>query len=432
MDRREFIKLCSLAGLGVASSQLPGTYLDANAAVGGDVGWFFFNATGGWDIFRVTDPKGNVANSDGVVINDDFDSSGIATVDGTEIRYPFQDLQGNPIGNNQEFFDTAGPMMTVINGQDTETNGHDTGQRNAFAGRLAENTPCLPALIAAVQGGAKPLSFITNGGYDSTFGMPVSKTRLGDTNTLLPLIYPNRLNPQDETSQLFHTEETFGRIMATRQARLDDLQRQQFLPLVKNKMNLLYTARSGMGDLSKINDYLPEQLSQLGIERQAEIALAAFKAGLCQTATLTVGGFDSHGNNNQQQDQQRSELFQGVLRFLQRAEELAVTDKVVIVIGSDFGRTPQYNEDQGKDHFSVGTMLIIDPSGKIPGGRVFGATDEFGNYEKVDASGKPGGNIVIKNGTVHRWMRKYAGIDDSPLTSLYPINLEADELLEFA
>jgi hypothetical protein len=430
MDRREFIKLCSLAGLGVASSQLPGTYLDASAAVGGDVGWFFFNATGGWDIFRVTNPKGNTPNSDGVVVNDDFGPNGIATVSGTQIQYPFEDLQGNPIGNNQAFFETAGPYMTVINGIDCETNGHDTGQQNTFSGRLAQNSPCLPALIAAAHGGAKPLAFITNGGYDSTYGMPVSKTRLGDTNTLYPLIYPNRLNPQAEDSQLYHTEETFGRILATRQARLDELQRQQYLPLVKQKMNLLYTARSGMGDLKKIIDYLPEQIGQ-GIESQAEIALAAFKAGLCQSATLTVGGFDTHGNNNQQQDNQRSELFQGILRFLQRAEELAIADKVVAVVGSDFGRTPEYNGDQGKDHWSVGCMLVIDPSGAIPGGRVFGSTNEFGQYEEVDANGQPGGNITIKNGTVHRWLRKYAGIEDAPLTQLYPITIPDDELIDF-
>lgn len=423
MDRRDFIKLCSVAGLGVASSQLPGTYLDANAAVDGKTGWFFFNATGGWDIFRVTNPKGNVNNAEGFALNSDFAPGDIRSAPNTDITYA-------PVGNNAELFDTYGSMMTVINGVDCETNGHDTGQQNMMSGRLQQNSPALPALIAAAHGGAKPLAFITNGGYDSTFGVPVSKTRLGDTNSLMPLIYPNLQNPGPDGDAPFHTEETFGRIMATRQARLDDMQRTQNLPLIKNKMNLLYTARQGMGDLKKINDYLPMDLSQTNIERQAEIALAAFAADLCQTATITAGGFDSHGNNDQQQDNSRSNLFQGIIRFLQRAEELNVADRVVAVVGSDFGRSPRYNEAQGKDHWSVGCMIVIDPSGKIPGGRVFGATNEVGGFEKVDANGVAGGNITIKNGTVHKWMRSYAGIDDNEVVKLFPLNT-GDDVIDF-
>ncbi len=421
MERRDFIKLCSVAGLGLASSQLPGTYLDANAAVDGKTGWFFFNATGGWDIFRVTCPKGNQNNSEGFAVNSDFAQGDILSVG---------DIEYAPVGNNQALFSQYGNLMTVINGIDCETNGHDTGQQVMMSGRLQQNSPALPALIAAAHGGAKPLSFITNGGYDSTFGVPVSKTRLGDTGALMPLIYTNAQNPNDEQQNfdLFHTEETFNRIMATRQARLDEMQQRQNLPLIKNKMNLLYTARQGMGELKKINDFLPDQLSQSNIERQAEIALAAFAAGLCQTATITGGGFDTHGNNDQGQDNSRSNLFQGIIRWLQRVDELNLADRVIAVVGSDFGRTPRYNEAQGKDHWSVGCMIVIDPSEKLPGGRVFGGTNEVGQYEKVDASGQVGGNITIKNATVHKWMRSYAGIEDNDVVKLFPLNTGANEL----
>ncbi len=426
MDRREFIKLCSVAGLGVASSQLPGTYLDANAANANKRGYFFFNATGGWDIFRVTNPKGNVNNGEGFAVNSDFAPGDIRSVAGTNITYA-------PVGNNQQFFDTYGSIMTVINGVDMETNAHDRGQQVMMSGRIQQNSPALPALIAAAHGGAKPLSFITNGGYDSTFGVPVSKTRLGNTNSLLPLIYPNVQNTfgdNVEDNERFHTDETFNRIMATRQARLNDMQTAQHLPLIKKKMNLLYTARQGMGDLKKITDFLPDPLSQSSIERQSEIALAAYAAGLCQTATLTVGGFDSHGNNDQQQDNQRTALFQGIMRFMQRAEELNVADEVVVFVGSDFGRTPRYNDAQGKDHWTVGTMLILDPSGEIPGGRVFGGTDEVGQYEKVDGAGKVGGNVTIKNSTIHQWARKYAGIEDNEVVKLFPLSV-GDNVVDF-
>ena len=424
MDRREFFKLCSVAGLGVASSQLPGTYYEAEAQ---EQTMFpvWVNAGGGWDIFRVADPKFG-QNSEGFSITQ-YDESVIRTVAGTDITYP--DLptpQGQP-GSNAELFGNYGSIMTVINGVDCETNGHDTGQQNFMSGRLQQNSPSLPALVAAALGGAKPLAFITNGGYDSTFGVPVSKTRLGNTNSLLPLIYPNVINTfgEIENSDKFHTDETFSRIMATRQTRLDDMQKTQHLPLIKNKMNLLYTARSGMGDLKKINDHLlpPQELNQLAnIERQADIALAAYKAGLCSTATITGGGFDSHGNNDDQQDNSRANLFRGVLRLLRRAEELNIADKLLIFVGSDFGRTPRYNDAQGKDHWSVGSVLVLDPSGRVPGGRVLGSTDDFGDYEEVDQNGSSGGNVTIKNASIHAWARSHIGIEDNEVVKLFPLN----------
>lgn len=424
MDRREFVKLCSVAGLGVASSQLPGTYLDANAQSGKKIFPVFVNAGGGWDIFRVADAKGNQNNAEGFAVNE-FDASIIRTAAGTSISYPdLPEPNGQP-GSNAEFFEAYGSIMTVINGVDCETNGHDTGQQNFMSGRLQQNSPALPALVAAALGGAKPLSFITNGGYDSTFGVPVSKTRLGDTNALLPLIYPNIQNTfgdDVENNEKFHTEETFSRIMATRQARLDDMQNTQHLPLIRKKMNLLYTARSGMGDLKRIIDFLPDDLSNSNIERQAEIAMAAYAAGLCQTATITGGGFDTHGNNDQQQDQSRANLFRGALRLIRRAEELNIADELLVFVGSDFGRTPRYNEAQGKDHWSVGSVLLLDPSGSVPGGRVLGATNDMGEYMKVDANGNEGGNVTIKNASIHQWARKHIGIEDNEVVKLYPLN----------
>ncbi len=423
MDRREFIKLCSVAGLGVASSQLPGTYLDANAQEGKKIFPVFVNATGGWDIFRVADPKGNLPNSEGFAVNE-FEPDIIRQVAGTTISYPDLPDPNAAGGSNADLFEPWAPFMTVLNGVDCETNGHDTGQQNYMSGRLQQNSPALPALVAAALGGAKPLSFITNGGYDSTFGVPVSKTRLGNTNALLPLIYTNTINDFDnvEEAAKYHTEETFSRIMATRQARLDDMQRTQNLPLIKNKMNLLYTARTGMGDLKKINDYLPDELSNSNIERQAEIALAAYAAGLAQTATITGGGFDTHGNNDAGQDNSRSNIIRGTLRLLNRAVELGIQDELLVFMGSDFGRTPRYNDAQGKDHWSVGTVMIIDPSGEVPGGRTLGGTNDVGRYETVDTNGAVGGDLTIKNSSIHQWARKHIGIEDHEVVKLFPLN----------
>lgn len=426
MDRRDFLKLCSVAGLGVASSQLPGTIVDATAAPSFGKFVVFVNAGGGWDHTLVGNPKGNVPTSEGWVVNEGFAPGDIGQAG---------NLIYAPIGENAAFFNDFYQYMTVINGIDCETNGHDTGQLNTWSGRLQQQTPCLAALIAAVHGGVKPLSFITNGGYDSTNGVPVAKTRLGgNPSQLFPLIYPNTINVGNDLTDIenrttFHTPETFQRIMKMRQERLQVMTDTQNLPRLKKSMNLLYTSRLGMAELKKIVDYLPDPIGQ-GMAAQANVALAAWAAGLCQTATMSTGGFDTHGpNTDDDQANRLTTLFNGVRALLTRASELNMLDQLLVIVGSEFGRTPAYNDQGGKDHWSVGELIVIDPSGEIaPGNRLIGGTDEFGRYLKIDPASLQldDGGIGLKNAHVHKWLRKVTQIADSDLVKLFPLRVEED------
>jgi uncharacterized protein (DUF1501 family) len=50
-------------------------------------------------------------------------------------------------------------------------------------------------------------------------------------------------------------------------------------------------------------------------------------------------------------------------------------DTTLIVLYSDFGRTPKVNSSNGRDHWPVGGALMI--GGGIDGGRAVGATDDM-------------------------------------------------------
>jgi hypothetical protein len=237
LDRRDFIKLCSVAGLTAVSAGLPGTQV-LNAAEplsGAQRKFMLWNMGGGCDMTLVTDPKGDVINSEGYAVNNpmtSYSTADIRTV-GSNLTYPALPATTEPLGANETFFSTLGQYCTVIRGVDTETNGHDTGQRTMWSGRMPDNSPAFGALYASVVGSTLPMAFITNGGYDSTAQVPVSKTRLGNPGALYPLIYPNRIQADQPDSNLYHTEETFQRIVATRQARLDAMSKKQNLPLLK-------------------------------------------------------------------------------------------------------------------------------------------------------------------------------------------------------
>jgi len=50
-----------------------------------------------------------------------------------------------------------------------------------------------------------------------------------------------------------------------------------------------------------VTQYIPKTSPKERLSQQAEIALASFKAGVCVSANLDIGQFDSHANNDPDQ-----------------------------------------------------------------------------------------------------------------------------------
>src|SRR5690606_14791397 len=114
---------------------------------------------------------------------------------------------------------------------------------------------------------------------------------------------------------------------------------------------------------------------------------AAYQAGLCVAANLSApGNYDSHGNNDTQQTDGYVELLSQLRRILELADAAGIRQNVAIVCGSDFGRTPGYNDGNGKDHWSVTSMMLMGHVGgrKIQGDRVVGLTDDGHNPIPID------------------------------------------------
>ncbi|MBT8147719.1 MAG: DUF1501 domain-containing protein [Gammaproteobacteria bacterium] len=63
----------------------------------------------------------------------------------------------------------------------------------------------------------------------------------------------------------------------------------------------------------------------------------------------------------------------GIDHLWDQTEQQGLQDKVTVVVGSDFGRTPFYNSARGKDHWNVTSMMAMGAG--VRGNRVAGATD---------------------------------------------------------
>ena len=206
--------------------------------------------------------------------------------------------------------------------------------------------------------------------------------------------------------------------------------KQPLLPRSQRAEAMLYAAQINSKALSRITPHIPNEIPKQRLAQQAEIALASFKAGVCVSANLSIGQFDSHANNDADQMKLIPELLEGIAYVLHRAEALKIRDKLVVIMQSEMGRTPDYNQGNGKDHWSIGSVMFLGPG--IQGNRVIGATDEQQFAVPLDPSSlqrEPETGIRMRPEHIHEALRQFAGIADHPHSQKFPLGVKEDERL---
>lgn len=409
-NRRDFLFRAALSGLAVFGPrrELFGQASSQPAAYDGPF-WIFINAGGGWDPTDLCDPKGSpvLGSTDAVntYLTSDIRTAGAITY--------------APHPGLETFFDKHASRLLVIRGIDLSTNGHSEGLRHTWSGKLPDGNASLAALIAATYAPQLPTSFLTAGGYDFTGGK-VGATRIGNPELLTNIAYPNRMRGNTMTeanAKTFHAEHARARIEAVRDRRLQRLIAAQRLNNVRTSMNQLYTAGFDQDTLRRVAEFLPDPLAQDRFQSQAQIAIAAYRAGATISMSAGFGGFDTHSDHDANHIPQLVDMMTNVDFLMTEAERQGVADRVVLVVSSEMGRTPRYNSGQGKDHWSITSMMMMGPG--IAGGRVVGATTADvaamavlpDTLQPVDAKDERG--VIITPAQIHQELRTLAGVSDA-------------------
>ena len=167
-----------------------------------------------------------------------------------------------------------------------------------------------------------------------------------------------------------------------------------------------------------------------GLLRQIQVAMAAYRAGITVAVNLDIGGFDTHGDHDANHIPRLMQILEGLNFIGDEAERQNIAGNYVVMVGSDFGRTPGYNDTNGKDHWAVSSVMAFGKG--IAGGRVLGGTDERHNVLNVNVkSVKPDEKgIRLEPKHIHQNLRRLAGIEKDELMNFYPLSIPAEEDLK--
>ncbi|MGV3485902.1 MAG: DUF1501 domain-containing protein [Planctomycetaceae bacterium] len=423
--RRDFLKWCSTAGLGLAVPGLMTRQARANdkqdlPAYDGPY-YVVCNASGGWDTTYLMDPKGVQG------INRLYGQGDILTAG--EIRFAPTAKHISEGLSNEDFFAKYAAECLVLNGLDYSVNNHSPCSRYMATGHLDSLAyPTFAALVAACRGPECPLAFLTFGNYSAT-GNLVPMARVPYIPSLNLLADADAIH--GNSRHRYHEPFVSARIEQALALQQQDRAAAVRLPRRERAENMLYAAQWNSQSLARVTPYIPKSIPKDSLSQQAEIALASFKAGVCVSANLSVGQFDSHQRNDQDQMKLLPRFLASIDYLLRRAEELQIREKLVVVLQSEMGRTPTYNQGDGKDHWSIGSIMFLGP--RIRGNRVIGATDDqqFAlpiNAKSLAADTQNG--IRVRPEHIHVALREFAGIADHPFSELFPLKVTADEKLQ--
>ena len=425
MNRRHFMHAASMAGLSVFTpwGALQGE--DTFRPYKGPF-WIMFNLVGGWDTTMFCDPKGReVSVRHNKPVNEWYGAD--------EIQDLGRGFRVAPGGYYGSFLNRYKKHITIINGVDSQTNGHTQGERVTWSGMLAPGYPSLGALIAAerMRPYELPMPFLTFGGYENS-GEAVTPTRIVNPSSLIKATAPDMAAfTESGQGKRFQDELAIKRAQELAAKRLAAWRTHAQLPRVSRGADALFTARLTEKSVERLLDNfdfsLADSLPSGGgakVQRQALVALSAFEAGIAVSSNIVIGGWDSHGQNDATQSLNFGVLFSSLDLIMEWAAQKGVLDQLGIVLASDFGRTPFLNGGAGKDHWSVSSWMTIQ-GGKTDGPHVVGATDELMRGVPLGAKGTPdeANGTTLTPAHLHAQLRDMAGIDPgSELALQYPLS----------
>ena len=411
LKRRDFLQSLTL-GAGAMALAGPSSLIHAAPAEYMGRLLVVMQLDGGWDVTSLCDPKVNQPGERDInnwAKGADIQSAG-------RINYA-------PFASNQRLFDNHFAKMLVVNGVDSQTNSHTTGVLHNWSGRNAAGLPSLTALFAAANAPEMPLAYVNFGGYADTASL-VRYSRLDDYRALIDLLNPATV-PWDNSRNIA-SEASISRVHRYQRAALErKLATNTLTPRQRKNLSAYLSARTTRDSLRNLLDILPPEENiepdvtlpgtnlYSSLMRQIQLSLLTFKAGVGLASDLILSGFDTHNDHDSQHTALYNHLADAIDYFWQYAGELGISDRVTLVIGSDFSRTPNYNAQAGKDHWPIGSFIIMEEQ-PAWGNRVVGVTDGVHNALKIDPTSlkrDDANGIILYPKHVHQALRRYLGLE---------------------
>ncbi|MCA9024876.1 MAG: DUF1501 domain-containing protein [Planctomycetaceae bacterium] len=149
---------------------------------------------------------------------------------------------------------------------------------------------------------------------------------------------------------------------------LDEFKRQAF-DLVTSPQ-----ARNAF-DISQESDQCRDRYGRSTVGQSMLLARRLVESGVT-CVTVRVTGWDDHTSLVKRLRPRAAQYDQGLAALVEDLHERSMQDDVLIIAMGEFGRTPRFNKNKGRDHWGSLMSVLLSGGGLKPG--IFGASNSKG------------------------------------------------------
>ena len=129
-------------------------------------------------------------------------------------------------------------------------------------------------------------------------------------------------------------------------------------------------------DLDKEPSEQRERYGRTQFGEQCLLARRLLEAGV-PVVKIARGFWDSHHDNFESHRELVPDFDHVMSVLIGDLEDRGLLDSTLVIVLSEFGRTPKINKDMGRDHYAAAWSFALAGAG-VKGGAVYGKTDEDG------------------------------------------------------
>lgn len=126
-------------------------------------------------------------------------------------------------------------------------------------------------------------------------------------------------------------------------------------------------------DISQEDSGLRDRYGRNQAGQRMLMARRLVEAGV-RMVTLTYGGWDHHANITPSMKRLMPALDQGLAALIADLDSRGSLERTLVMVTSEFGRTPRINPDAGRDHWPRAFSVML-AGGGVKGGVFYGATN---------------------------------------------------------
>jgi uncharacterized protein (DUF1501 family) len=149
---------------------------------------------------------------------------------------------------------------------------------------------------------------------------------------------------------------------------------------VQDAVKLMRSPALDAFDLDKEDPSNIARYGENAFGRGALLAKRLVETGV-RFVQINRGGFDVHSNAFPAMRAHGEEMDPAIGALVEDLAKTGMLEKTLIVMLSEFGRTPRVNDDEGRDHHAA-CFSCMFAGGGIRGGQVIGSSDEDGALPK--------------------------------------------------